>query len=260
MQDRTSHIPADRRGGAERRLALVTGGGSGIGRALAIELAASGYRVIICGRRHASLEETARSSGAGIHIVACDLATLAGRAKLVAAVRDTGRALDLLVNNAAVQHAWDLPRDASGADAAARIDAELGVNLVAPIQLTAALLPLLRHPGGVVLNMTSLLALHPKASAPVYGASKAGLRSFTRALRHQLAPEGISVIEAVPPLVDTAMTVGRGRGKISTEQAARELMQGLARRRSEIRIGKARAMFVLHRMAPSLAARLLIGG
>ena len=66
-------------------------------------------------------------------------------------------------------------------------------------------------------NVTSLTALHPKTFAPVYSATKAGLRSFTRGLRLQAEPFGIHVMEAIPPLVDTAMTSGRGKGKISAE-------------------------------------------
>ena len=92
-----------------------------------------------------------------------------------------------------------------------------------------------------VVTVTSIRGLVPKRSTPLYGATKAALRSFTHTLRHQLEGGPVRVVEVVPPLVDTAMTSGCGRGKMSTEH----------------RLGKAKLFFAANRFAPTLLARLV---
>jgi uncharacterized oxidoreductase len=238
------------------RHALVTGGSAGIGRELALQLAAAGDRVLICGRDRARLDDTVATGGGRIRAVVCDIARADGRATLVEAAQALGAPLDLLVHNAGVQFEARFGEATVSPEA---VEREIAINLTAPLALTAALMPQLRRPGATVINVTSLLARHPKVAAPVYCATKAGLRAFSQALRHQLAPLGLHVIEAVPPLVDTAMTAGRGRRKISPTEAARQIVAGLPRRRAEIHIGVARALCTLDRLAPSLVARALRG-
>jgi uncharacterized oxidoreductase len=129
--------------------------------------------------------------------------------------------------------------------------------------LSAGLLPLLaRQPSAAILNITSGLALAPKKSSPVYCATKAGLRSFTRALRYQCedALPHVHVVEALPPLVDTAMTHGRGRGKISPEACAAEIVAGLKAGRREIHVGKAKLLRAVIRLSPALGYRIMRDG
>jgi short-subunit dehydrogenase involved in D-alanine esterification of teichoic acids len=113
-----------------------------------------------------------------------------------------------------------------------------------------------------VVNVTSGLALAPKMTGAVYSATKAGLRTFTKALRYQMeavwrdgGPD-VRAVEAMLPLVDTPMTAGRGRRKISGSAAAREILRGLDRERDEIYVGAARALRLLHRLLPGAAERL----
>ncbi|MDP1626671.1 SDR family NAD(P)-dependent oxidoreductase [Parvibaculum sp.] len=223
---------------------LVTGGTQGIGQALVSAFAEAGAHVLTCGR----------SAPPSPLTVAADIATEEGRDALLAAVLHLDGPLDIIIHNAAIQQPLNYASGTAIGDAA---DKEIAVNLVAPIRLTELLLPHMRHPGGAVCFLTSVLAYRPKTSAPVYCASKAGLRSFALALRHQLAPQGIRVVEIVPPLVGTAMTGGRGRGKISPEKAARAVLAGLARGEPQIVIGKARTALLLDRWAPRLLARLM---
>lgn len=105
--------------------------------------------------------------------------------------------------------------------------------------------------------MTSALALVPKRSAPVYCATKAALRSFTRSLRCQLAGTPVRVVEVLPPLVDTAMTAGRGRGKLAPDVVARAIVRSLEGGGDEVRIGKTKWLFAAHRLSPALAGRLM---
>jgi len=114
---------------------------------------------------------------------------------------------------------------------------------------------LTRQPSAAVVNVTTPLALSPKRSSPFYCAAKAALRSFTKSLRFQLADvhPHVAVVEVQPPLVDTAMTRGRGRGKISPQDAAAGILAGIERGQRDIYVGKARLLFALHRWVPSVA-------
>jgi uncharacterized oxidoreductase len=138
---------------------------------------------------------------------------------------------------------------------------EIAINLSAPVALTAGLLPVLaRNPGAAVVNITSALALAPKAAAPVYGATKAALRNFSRALRYQCEDErtGIAVLDVVMTMVDTAMTAGRGgKAKISPERAAAAVMSAIRRRRAETWVGPTWVIRLLDRVWPALAYRML---
>ncbi|OLR93683.1 SDR family oxidoreductase [Actinokineospora bangkokensis] len=237
--------------------ALVTGATSGVGFALAQRLLATGTAVLTCGRDPDRLA-AARRRLPGLRTVTADLAVPADvdRVALVAA---TLPGLDLLVNNAAVQ----LPRDWLSHDPAALLDdtdTELGTNLAAPLRLTAHLLPVLAdQDSAAVVSVTSALGTVPKRSAPTYCATKAALSAFTTALNHQLTRDAPNVraVEVVLPLVDTAMTAGRGSGKISPDAAADGILAGLRRGGTTVRVGKVGVLLGVHRFSPRLAARLV---
>ncbi|MEU8520790.1 SDR family NAD(P)-dependent oxidoreductase [Streptomyces sp. NPDC048577] len=238
-------------------VALVTGGTAGVGLSLARRLAKRGERVVVCGRDPARV--AAAGALPGIEAVRRDLAVESDLVDLVDLLRERG-GLRLLVNNAAVQFGLRLTED-DPLEVLRRTDTEIGTNLTGPVKLTTLALPLML-PGSALVNVTSALALSPKRSAPVYCATKAALRNYTTALRYQLAGEErrIRVVEAMLPLVDTAMTAGRGSGKIGPDQAAAALLRGLDRGRPVVRVGRTRALTVLHRIAPGAVARMLRDG
>ncbi|WP_165968787.1 SDR family oxidoreductase [Arthrobacter crusticola] len=240
---------------------LLTGGGSGVGLELARQLVAAGSDVLITGRDEGRLDAAATQIP-GLRTLAADLARAEDLPRMVDAALSQLGGLSLLVNNAGIQLNYHLATRPV-AQVLADVDLELRTDLIAPIQLTALSLPhLMREPHAAVVNIGSGLAVSPKRSAAVYGAAKAGLRTFTKALRYQLAVDapGISAVDVVLPLVDTPMTAGRGAGKISVEQAAHEILAGLRADRSEIHVGKARAFLLLHRLAPRRADALLADG
>lgn len=226
---------------------VITGASRGIGAALVDLYANAGARVFAVAR---SVPDTSRSD---VRFISADLATDAGIAAVSEAVVDAGQNVDVLINNAGIQNELDL----LGKVDPARLDDEIAVNLTGPAKLTLALLPALRDPGGTIVNVTSLVALHPKPSAPIYSATKAGLASFTRALRHQLKATGITVIEAIPPLVATEMTAGRGTAKLTPEDMAKAIGAGVARRETLVAPGKSKLVLRLNRIAPGLVARIL---
>lgn len=238
-------------GSAGERTALVTGGGRGIGRAIALALAADGFRVLAVGRDLPRLRAVA-AEAAGIDVYAADLAIAAERDRLISHAAAWAPRLSLLVNNAAVQHDGGLE-----ATAAVRAERELQLNLLAPIALAAGLLAPLQAGQGTVVNVTSILARHPRVTAPVYCGTKAGLHVFTIAFRDLLRDRGVAVVELVPPLVDTDMTAGRGRRKIPPEEVARALLAGLHRGAERIDVGWARPFRWIDRLCPALAARIV---
>lgn len=238
--------------------ALVTGASRGLGRALAQRLLDQGHAVIAVARDEGRLADLAAAHPGRVIALPADLAEPAERDRLADRIAAEHPDLALVINNAARQEEIDLFADPAAATG--RMQAELALNLAAPIVLTTALLPVLaRQPAAHVVNVTSGLAFSPKAAAPGYSASKAGLKSFTTALRYQCeaAAPHIRVSEAILPLVDTDMTAGRGRGKIAPEAAAQAILDGALAGKSTIWVGKARLLPALARLSPALVARLL---
>ena len=162
--------------------------------------------------------------------------------------------VDLLINNAGRQVDHDV---VTGLDMSAARD-EVAVNLLAPIAVTAALMPLLlASPDAAVVNVSSAPAFAPAPRSPVYAASKAGLAAWTHALRAQLEGTAVRVVDVVPPLVATDMTVGRHEGAVQPEAVASAVVRGLTRRRTRVVVGKARALAAIHRVSPALARRMM---
>jgi uncharacterized oxidoreductase len=230
---------------------LITGGTSGIGFALAARFLQGDNKVIITGRDQARLE-AARALLPGVITEAADMADLQALDRLAAAHPE----VTVLVHNAGIQENYQIADP--GIDPA-RIEQELAINLLGPIHLTRQMLPqLLQHSQAAIVAVTSTLAVVPKASAPVYCASKAGLRNFARSLRGQLQNTPVRVFELIPPLVDTAMTAGRGQNKITPAAVATAFWHGFATDKLEIRVGQAGALLALHRLVPQLIeARML---
>ncbi len=241
-------------GAAHGRRVLVTGGATGIGRALCVAMAARGDRVLTCGRR-SELLDAVKAEHPAIDVLACDIGREQDRRRLGEAVEARLGGLDILVNNAGVQH---IQSYGAGSLQEADVESEVRVNLIAPMLIVDRLLPILRQsPSPAIVNVVSLLAVTPKANAPGYCASKAGLLAFTRALRLQLSDEPIRVIAVFPPLVDTPMTAGRGLSKMSSEQFAAALMAALDSGRENIAIGEAARALALARWFPALAERAM---
>lgn len=249
-------MATDSMAGGVKGKALVTGGSAGIGRALVHALVARGCHVLAVGRDRGRLEAVAAGHPGQVTALVADLADPAAVDALVATVTGGHPDLSLLVNNAAVQTPMRLMQAAP-----ADVRGEIAINLAAPIVLTAGLLPVLaRNPGAAVVNVTSALAVAPKAAAPVYGATKAGLRNFSRALRYQCEDEasGIAVLDVVMTLVDTEMAAGRGgRAKISPEKAAAAVMAAIDRRRPDSWVGPTWVIRFLDRLWPGLGYRIL---
>jgi uncharacterized oxidoreductase len=238
------------------RVVVVTGGTSGIGRELAIRLATEGAKVIACGRNETALREL-QTHYPKIEVHRCDVSVGSDVLTLAQAIRDRHGRLDVLMNNAGIMEQVDL---LDGAVSDERIAHEIAVNLTGPILLTRTLLPLLRSGRNpLIVMITSGYALLPATRAPTYSATKAGLHSFTMALRRQLRSVGIRVVEVMPPLVDTPATRFVRQPKMSPAVLVSRVLRDIARGRDEILPGMVGLLPLLMRLAPSYAARRVAG-
>ena len=175
---------------------LITGGGSGIGFALAERFATAGNTILICGRRESALAE-AKAKHPDWITYTCDIATETGREDLYQWVMSNHPEVNVLINNAGIQH-W-MKVDES--DYYTKAKAEMAVNVEAPLHLTQLFLQSAAI--NTIINVTSGLSFTPLTKTPVYSATKAFMHSYTRSMRHLLGQRGIEVIELIPPALNT---------------------------------------------------------
>lgn len=232
---------------------LITGGGSGIGLSLARAFSRHGNMVLICGRNPVKLEAVQKEEP-GIITFVCDIANDQEQRNLINSVMQKYPQLNVLINNAGIQHNYDFT---DGKDHRALIDEESSINFLAHVKMTDQILPIfMKNEVAAIVNISSALAVVPKQSAPIYCATKAAIHNFTMALRYQLEETSVKVFEVIPTLVDTEMTKGRGKDKISPDSLATELLRAIEKDKYEIPVGKTRMLFLLNRFLPKIAQRI----
>jgi uncharacterized oxidoreductase len=239
--------------------ALITGGARGIGLELSEQLIGHGCNVVAVGRNTRDLKSLQLRYPENVKTIAADLSLPDDVDRLIARVIADHPTINILINNAGIQTEMDFfSGDAAALTLLAR--KEIAVNMDGPIALTLGLLPVLwSYQHAAVVNIGTGLAIAPKAASPVYCATKAAMRSFTKALRYQCKDQAphVHISEAIMTLVDTDMTRGRGRGKISAKQAAAEVIAGLRAGRDDIWIAKAKLLPLLNRVSPGLVERMM---
>ncbi len=234
------------------KTALVTGGTDGIGAQLIRQLRDKGVTVITQGR---NAERCAATRAEGFEVIEADLGKWAGLTRLLKAVE--GRSIDILINNAGAGVDHDF-RDPGLPDLAAS-DATIFLNLNAPIHLITTLMPVLKsRPEAMIVNVTSGLAIAPRAGGPVYCATKAALRSYSQALRYQLSGTGVHVLEALPPVVETKLTAGRGNRKMPADECARQIVTAMENNDDEANVGMVKLLQLVHSISPALARRIML--
>ncbi len=211
--------------------ALVTGGSSGIGLAIARMLAEEGHGLTLAARTVERLEAAAAELGADA--VAADVSSEDDCVSLVAAHVERHGGLDVLVNSAGVGFAGQI-----GDTSTKRFDVQLGVNLRGTFLVTRQALPHLRAAKGLVVNLASIAGTIPTPGLATYGASKAAVISLTRSLAREEAASGVRVTALCPGFVDTAMAEWTGlppEEMIQPEDCA-ELVRALLRLSPAVRI------------------------
>jgi short-subunit dehydrogenase len=211
---------------------LVTGAGSGIGRATAVALARKGAKLTLTGRREEPLEETAKlvgEAGGEARVVSGNVTDPAARERGVKAAVESFGGLDVLVNNAGNVRAGRL-EDIDVED----IQTQIEVNLLAPVLLTRTALPALRESGdAAIVNVSSGFGLVGMPYYATYAATKAGIAHFGEALRRELFGEGVHVMTIYPGATETPMMDSNEAGPDlgfqyeSAEEVAEALVNGL---------------------------------
>jgi NADP-dependent 3-hydroxy acid dehydrogenase YdfG len=190
------------------QVAIVTGGGSGIGEATAAALAREGAKVAVVGRRAGPLEDLARALAEEGHTACAVAADVADAAAVERAVRDVtarwGR-VDVLVNSAGI----NVPRRALASVSVDDWDAVLRINLTGTFLMTHAVLPVMREQrSGTVVNVSSIAGYRPMAlTGPAYNAAKAGVNAFTESInlaerRHGIRACAVCPGEVATPILD----------------------------------------------------------
>jgi 3-dehydrosphinganine reductase len=254
------------------RRALVTGGSSGIGRAIALGLARAGAHVAVVARRAAPLEETvaalraaAPSADQRFAAVPADVADAEQARRAVATAVAALGGLDLVVNNAGAARALRFEDTPLG-----EFRRLLEVNVLGAVHVTRAALPHL-GPGARIANVSSLAGALAIYGYSAYAPSKFALTALSEVLRQELRPRGIAVSVLLPPDTDTPQLAEENREKpaetralagnvpvLSAEAVARALLDGLARGRVVIVPGwRARLTLWAARHAPGLVRRVV---
>ena len=227
-------------GQLDRQVALVTGGGSGIGRAIAIALAAEGAAVSICGRRREPLEAARAfieaNGGTGIAIPT-DVSLDSQVQRLVEATTDSLGPIDILVNNAAIGGGGAIHEHAVEV-----WDRVLDVNLRGPFLLARAVLPGMRErKRGHLLNISSESGLEYYAGVGAYGVGKHALNALSEYIQRENQDLGIRVDTICPGMVVTEMTEGSAgldHAKCLYPEDIADLVLWLVTRRPNIKIGR----------------------
>ena len=179
---------------------LITGGGSGIGRALAEAFHAEGNHVVIAGRRKELLDQVT-GANLGMKSMVLDIGDGGAITKFSEKLQAECPALNVVIHNAGI-----MKPEAVQAGAVADAEATIATNLLGPIRLTAALLPLLMaQPHAAIMTVSSGLGFLPMAMTPTYSATKAAIHSYTQSLRYQLRETSIQVLELIPRYVQTEL-------------------------------------------------------
>ena len=246
---------------------LLTGASGGIGSAVARELVGHGHAVVLSGRNERTLAALAAAllkahPTAAVSVAAGDLSTAAGVAAVIAEASRGGQPLDGIVNCAGQSWFGDFEDTPDSV-----LDAMWRTNVLAPMRLIQAALPLLRgRRGAMVVNVGSVFGSIGYPCFAAYSATKFALRGLTEALRRELAEDGIAFVYVAPRYTRTALNAGAvedmaaatGMNADSPEQVARELLRAIERRTRERVLGAPERFFVwLNKFLPRLVDRAL---
>ena len=230
---------------------IITGGSSGIGFEMCRQLIEKGNKVITCSR---SLEKlsAAQKQLPDLIIYQCDIAQEPECETFVEWIIQNHPHVNVLINNAAVVSQTNFVEDPF---ILKKMKEEIATNILAPIRLIKLLFPVLvKNSHSKIINITTGLVYVPRTIYTFYNASKAALHSFTQVLREQLKNENIKIIEVLFPAVDTPWHHGNPpKIAVSPKKAVTEMLKGITRNNTEIRILKVKLLYFIYRLAPKFA-------
>jgi uncharacterized oxidoreductase len=228
---------------------FITGGGSGIGRALAEALHKRGNKVIISGRRQGHLAKTVEANP-GIDAIELDVADPASIRRVAKELIAKYPSLNVLINNAGIMQI----DDASAEIEDDLISSTITTNLMGPIRLTGALIEhLKRRESAAVILVSSVLGFTPMAMTAVYSSTKAAIHSYAQSLRFKLRHSSVSVLEVIPPWVRTELLNSSEEPRaMPLDEFLQGTMEALATDADEIMVP--RAKFLREQTGPNESA------
>lgn len=230
---------------------LITGGSSGIGLTLSKQFIKRNNKVIICGRSKQKLDD-AKKQIPELEIFQCDISDKNQCKELARWIIKEHPKLNLLINNAAIVNKTNF---LSTNEIIEMAEQEMETNFMAPVRLIHFLYPNMQkndHP--TIINITTGLIYSPRADYPFYNSTKAALHSFTQVFRKQTEMLTVNTIEVMFPAVDTPWHKGNPpQIAISADKAVSEMLIGLEKGKTEIRVAGAKLLYLLSRIAPKFA-------
>ena len=218
-----------------------------------------GNTVMITGRNFSKLEKV-KSELPDIHIFPCDVTQEEAVKKLVADIEKEFGGIDVLVNNAGIMLLLDTGNEAN--DLQQQFE-EIEINLHSPIRMLHYFLPQLKKSkNAVIVNVSSGLAYVPFTQSPVYSGTKAAVHFWTKSIRPQLKPHRITVIELLPPVVDTKLAKDAdlkddNLKPMPPEKLADIFWKDYANGKEEITPGISNALKIMSRLAPKFIFKQL---
>lgn len=232
---------------------IITGGSSGIGLELSKVLIQKGNKVIICGKSTEKLV-AAKKMVPQLITYQCDLSNSHECTEFARKITDNHPDLNILINNAAIVNRIDFINDENAIELA---ETEYQTNLIAPVRLIKLLYKTISaNDSSAIINITTGLIYAPRVIYPFYNSSKSALHSFTQTLRIRLKDEKTKVVEVMFPAVNTPWHQGTPpKIAISTEEAVSEMIKGLEKGKPEIKVGGAKILYLMSRIAPGFALK-----
>lgn len=238
---------------------LITGGGSGIGLALAKKFLSNNNTVIITGRNLSKLEKV-KAELSNIHIFQSDVTQEEEVKKLAEDIQNEFGGIDVLINNAGIMLLLDAGSESN--DLQKQFE-EIEINFHSPIRMLHHFLPQLKKSENAVLvNVSSGLAYVPFAQSPVYSGTKSAVHFWTKSIRPQLKPHKIKVIELLPPVVNTKLAKDAdlkddNLKPMPPEQLADIFWKKYTNGKEEITPGISNALKIMSRLAPNFIFKQL---
>lgn len=236
---------------------IITGATRGIGLAMLDKFYSLNNQIIAVARNQEALINLTKKYE-NIATIQCDLSDENSINQLIEEIKSNHTDVNTLINNAGIQVNFYDFKFGEETESLTKIKDEIQINYTAPVELAYRLIPILIKNGNAsIINVSSGLAFVPKKSAPVYCGTKAGIHIFSKALRYQYENSNLKIFEIIPPLVETDMTKGRGKGKLTPTKLVEEFIKAYSKDKFEVNIGKTKLLRFIQRISPKIADNIL---
>lgn len=237
---------------------LITGGTAGMGLEFVKQLTEIGATIIVTGRKMGALNET-KKQFPGVHIYQSDVSNPKDIERLYKEVTSQFPNLNIIINNAGMMRLIDLQDQSLDLE---NINREIATNLTGTIQMVHQFLPhLLKQKSAGIVNVSSGIAFMSYSAAPIYSATKAGIRAYTQSLRMQLEDTNVKVFEMIPPGVKTKLQDDwvkqpNERMMMNADDMVKVAIDGMLKDKKELKPFMIRIMKFASRLIPGVLLKV----